>query len=185
MFILFLSTAMRFVPHRVRPLLGTLAEKDRSNICFGKIEVRIIIVPMDAIEIGNARTAAGAVGDARPGAYAGFGGGLRAGRGAAKAFSAGVGDNPLKSHKLRKKVDLDFVPKNLDFVQSGLDFLQPGLGIPSVWLGNPSCPWARASAFLSPPAPSQEQSRQVHDAIRVSVSRPVHRRSIAGFSTRR
>ncbi len=80
---------------------------------------------MDAIEIGKARIAAGAVGQARP--RAGSGSSLRPGMGAAKAFSAGFDDNPLKSHNSRKEKDLEFLPKNLDFVPSDLDFVPPGL----------------------------------------------------------
>ncbi len=55
-------------------LAGRIGPTLFSNICFGKIEARPIMVPMDAIDIGNARTAA-AAGQARPGACAGFGGG--------------------------------------------------------------------------------------------------------------
>jgi len=55
----------------IRPPEG-LAEK--MNICFGKLEVSVIIAPMDAIDIGNSRTPAGAVGRARPRVDGGFGG---------------------------------------------------------------------------------------------------------------
>ena len=44
-------------------------------------------------------------------------------KGAAKAFAAGIGDNPLKNLGSWKKVGLDFVPKNLDFVPGDLDIL--------------------------------------------------------------
>ncbi len=116
------------------------------NICFRKIEFCTILVPMDATDIGNARPAADAVGEARPGAYAeavpgsnpgipGHPGGLCPGNGAVKAFSTGFRSNPLKSLDSRKKMglvfvpnNLEFVPPNLDFVLTGLDFVPPGLG---------------------------------------------------------
>ncbi len=44
------------------------------------------MVSMDAIDIDNVLTEAGAVGRARPGAYTQFGGGVCSGKGAAKAF---------------------------------------------------------------------------------------------------
>ncbi len=112
---------------------------------FRKIEFCTILVPMDATDIGNARPAAGAVGEARPGAYAeavpgsnpgipGHPGGLCPGNGAVKAFSTGFRSNPLKSLNSRKKMglvfvpnNLEFVPPNLDFVPSGLDFVPSGL----------------------------------------------------------
>jgi hypothetical protein len=106
-----------------------------SNICFGKIVVSAIVVLMNGIEIGNGRTAAGGLGQARPRAYAGLGGRLWRGKGAAKAFSAKIGDNPLKSLNSRKKMDLVFVPKNLEFVPSGLDFVPAGFGFYSKRLG--------------------------------------------------
>ena len=56
------------------------------NICFGKIEVSILMVSVDSIEIGNVRTAARGLGQALPGAYAGFGGGHGAAKGAASEF---------------------------------------------------------------------------------------------------
>ncbi len=98
-----------------------------SNICFRKIEVGVIMVLMDAIDIDNARTAAVAIGEARPGAYAGYGDGARRGNGAANAFSAGIWYNPLKKLESRKEIHLDFVPKNLEFVPWGLHFVSPDL----------------------------------------------------------
>ena len=41
-------------------LAGRIGPTLFSNICFGKIEARPIMVPMDAIDIGNAGTAAAA-----------------------------------------------------------------------------------------------------------------------------
>ncbi len=98
-----------------------------SNIGFGKIEIFVIMVPMDAIEPGNARTPARAVGEARPDTCAEFGGGSCPGNGAAKASSVGIGDNPLKSLNSRKERDLDFLAPDLDFLAPGLEFLAPGL----------------------------------------------------------
>jgi hypothetical protein len=86
---------------------------------------------MDAIDIGNAGTAAGRLRHARPSAYGGFGGPCPA-NGAAKAFCAGIADNPFKSADSRKEIDLDCAPKILDFVPSGLEFVPAWLGFRSI-----------------------------------------------------
>jgi hypothetical protein len=36
-----------------------------SNVCFGKIEVGVIVIPIDAIDVGNAGKSVFAVGQAR------------------------------------------------------------------------------------------------------------------------
>ncbi len=89
------------------------------------------MVPMHAIDIGNGRRAAGAVGPAPPGAYTPFGGGVCSRKGAAQALSAEIeiGDNPLKRLISRKEIDFDFVPKNLDFVPVCLGFVPASLEI--------------------------------------------------------
>jgi hypothetical protein len=63
------------------------------NICFEKPKLRVIMLHMDAIDIGDARRATGVVGRARPGDYAQFGSGLCTGTGAAEAFRAEIGPN--------------------------------------------------------------------------------------------
>ncbi len=112
---------------RSRDSLKIVGREHFVSICFGKLEVGLIMVSMDAIDNGNARTAAGAAGEPRPGAYVQSGGGVRPGRGAAKAFSAEFWSNPLKRRISRKEINLDFIPKNLDFVPSGLDCVPTGL----------------------------------------------------------
>ncbi len=87
-----------------------------------------MMVLVDGIDIGNAPTAAGAVGQARPGAFAGFGGGPWREKGAAKASSGEIADNLLKRPIPWKEIDFDFVPKNFDFVPFGLEFVPTGLG---------------------------------------------------------
>jgi hypothetical protein len=94
---------------------------------------------MDAINIGNERTAAFTAGQARPWAYAQFRGGVCL---AANALSAAVGDNFLKRLISRKETDLDFVPKNLEFVPSGLDFVPSGLDFVPPRLEIVPCGWA-------------------------------------------
>ncbi len=122
---------------RPKPDISSAADAS-PNIFFLKIETCIIMVPMDAIEIGNARTAAGAVGEPRPRALCRGRArvkpgdprpsrrslpGARSGEG----LFAGIWDNALESLESRKKVDLDFLAPDLDFLAPGLDFLAPGL----------------------------------------------------------
>ena len=65
-------------PARAAPLtvlLERVGLERFMNIFFGKSELCVIMLPMDAIDIGNSRTAAGAGGRAWPEACAPFGGG--------------------------------------------------------------------------------------------------------------
>jgi hypothetical protein len=56
------------------------------NICFGKIKLVVIMVPMDAIDIGKMQAAAGAGGQARPEAYERIGGGSFRGKARRTSF---------------------------------------------------------------------------------------------------
>ena len=107
---------------------------------------------MDAIDIGKRQ--GGRHGRAgSTGVYAGFGGGLCPKKGAAKALSAGIADNPLKKLISRKEIDLDFLLKNLDFLSSGLDFLSSGLDFLAPGLEILPCGWeGRPRPGLSVPA---------------------------------
>jgi len=58
--------------------------------------IGVIMVGVNAINIGNAQTGDAVVGLAWPRAYPQFGGGLWLGKGPANGFSAKIGDNPLK-----------------------------------------------------------------------------------------
>ena len=73
-------------PRCADPAVAQPKRKNFCNICFVKIEVRVIMLPVDGIGIGHARTAAGAA-TGSTWATAGFGGGIWPGKGNAEVVT--------------------------------------------------------------------------------------------------